>query len=38
MEGLKDTNKHFSKARPEHNRKDSAMSKVIISLPIPKAP
>ena len=37
MEGLQDTNKRFSKARPEHNRKDSAMSEVIISLPLPKA-
>jgi hypothetical protein len=37
MEGLKDTGKRFSKARPEHKPKDSAMSKMIISLPLPKA-
>jgi hypothetical protein len=35
MEGLRDTKKRFSKARPEHQPKDSAMSKVIISLPLP---
>ena len=37
MEGLKETNKRFAKARPQHNPKDSAMSKVIVSLPLPKA-
>ena len=37
MEGLKDTNRRFTRARPQHNPKDSAMSKVIASLPLPKA-
>ena len=36
MEGLKDTNKRFPKARAQHKPKDSAMSKVIVSLPLPK--
>ncbi len=35
--GLKDTAKRFTKARPQHKPKDSAMSKVIASLPLPKA-
>ena len=37
MEGLRETGKRFAKARPQHNPKDSAMSKVIVSLPLPKA-
>ena len=35
MEGLKDTKKRFSRARPQHKPNDSAMSKVIVSLPLP---
>jgi hypothetical protein len=37
MEGLRDTRISFAQAQPQHQRKDSAMSKVIISLPMPKA-
>jgi hypothetical protein len=37
MEGLKDTGRRFAKAQPQHRPKDSAMSKVIVSLPLPKA-
>lgn len=37
MEGLKDSKKRFANARPQHVPKDSAMSKVIVSLPLPKA-
>jgi len=37
MDGLKDTNQRFAKARPQHEPKDSAMSRVIVSLPLPKA-
>jgi hypothetical protein len=37
MEGLRDTKKRFAKARPQHKSKDSAMSRVIASLPLPKA-
>jgi hypothetical protein len=37
MEGLKNTGKRFAKAQPQHQPKDSAMSKVIVSLPLPKA-
>jgi hypothetical protein len=37
MEGLKDTNRRFAKARPQHQPKDSAMSRVVVSLPLPKA-
>ena len=37
MEGLRDTGIRFAQAQPQHQRKDSAMSRVIISLPMPKA-
>lgn len=37
MGGLKDTEKRFARARPQHKPKDSAMSKVVASLPLPKA-
>jgi predicted DNA-binding transcriptional regulator YafY len=32
---LRQTGERFAQARPEHNPNDSAMSKVIISLPVP---
>jgi hypothetical protein len=32
---LRQTGERFAKAQPEHNPNDSAMSKVIVSLPRP---
>ena len=37
MSKVRLTNERFAQARPEHNPKDSAMSKVIISLPRPNS-
>ena len=37
ISGLEKTNTPFPQARPEHNPSDSAMSKVLASLPLPKA-
>ena len=34
ISNLRETDEHFAKARPEHNPNDSAMSKVINSLPL----
>jgi hypothetical protein len=36
ISALERTNTPFPEARPEHNPQDSAMSEVLISLPLPK--
>jgi predicted DNA-binding transcriptional regulator YafY len=38
ISALEKTGTPFPEARPEHNPRDSAMSKILITLPIPKVP